>query len=146
MRLKALHGSSMSILALVSACAAPPAAERESVAPASLAGTRWTLRSLAGADVTPPPPTLSFDEPGRAGGLAGVNRFGGDAEIAGDSLQLGPFMSTLMAGPPERMELERRYLEALGEVGRWAIVEGRLELAGPDGTLATFEPSPVAAR
>ncbi len=43
------------------------------------------------------------------------------------------------------MELERRYLEALDEVDRWAIVEGRLELAGPDGTLATFEPSPVAA-
>ena len=136
----------MPILALVSACASPTSATRDPVAPASLDGTRWTLRSLAGDAVTPPPPTLAFTEPDRVGGNSGVNRFGGGAAVAGDSLRLGPFMSTRMAGPPERMELERRYLEALDEIDRWAIVEGRLELAGPDGTLATFEPSPVAAR
>lgn len=131
----------LSLAAAAASCTDPPATD---AAPASLAGTRWTLRSLAGADVTPPPPTLSFEEPGRAGGLAGVNRFGGEAAIEGGALRLGPLMATRMAGPPDRMELERLYLEALAEADRWAIVAGRLELSGPGGTLATFEPAIAA--
>lgn len=124
--------------AAAASCSTPPASEAP---PASLEGTRWTLRTLAGGVVTPPPPTLSFEEPGRAHGDSGVNRFGGEAVVEGASIRLGPFMATRMAGPPDRMELERRYLEALGQATRWAIAEGRLELSGADEVLATFEPS-----
>lgn len=128
----------MASLASATSCSSPPAAE---TSPVSLDGTRWTLDSLAGASVTDPQPTLSFEEPGRAAGSAGVNRFGGAASIDGRSIRLGPFMATRMAGPPERMELERRYLEALGQATRWSVVGGRLELSGPDGPLATFVPA-----
>ena len=131
------------VLIAVAACAAPPSTDDS---PAVLAGTNWTLRSLAGGDVTTPSPTLSFEEAGRVGGNAGVNRFGGEASIEGRSLRLGPLMTTRMAGPPDRMELERRYLEALADTNRWSIVDGRLELFGPDGLLATFVSASPAPR
>jgi heat shock protein HslJ len=125
-------------LASATSCSSPPAAENS---PVSLEGTRWTLDSLAGATVTDPRPTLSFEESGRAAGSAGVNRFGGEASIDGRSIRLGPFMATRMAGPPERMELERRYLEALATATRWSIVDGRLELADAEVMLAKFDPA-----
>ncbi|MGA1393035.1 MAG: META domain-containing protein [Phycisphaerales bacterium] len=128
----------LAVGAATASCSTMPAGDAP---PASLEGTRWTLRTLAGGVATPPPPTLSFEEPGRARGDSGVNRFGGEAVVEGASIRLGPFMATRMAGPPDRMELERRYLEALGQATRWAIAEGRLELSGADEVLATFEPS-----
>jgi heat shock protein HslJ len=40
------------------------------------------------------------------------------------------------------MEQEREFLETLGNVGRWRIAEGRLELISPAGPqpAALFEP------
>lgn len=110
--------------------------------PASLLDTRWVLASLSGGTITAPAPTLAFEEEGRVHGSSGVNRFGGDCTIDGTQIRFGSLMSTKMAGPPERMELERRYLEVLAEVDRWSIVEGRLELSASGRVLATFDPAP----
>lgn len=125
--------------AILLACAST--AGRGSNSP-TLLETRWVLASLSGGTITAPPPTLAFDESGRAHGYSGVNRFGGDCTIDGMEIRIGPLMSTKMAGSPERMELERRYLEVLGQATRWTVTKHRLELAGADGTLAVFEPEP----
>lgn len=108
----------------------------------TLVDTRWVLSSLTGGTITAPPPTLAFDEDGRVHGSSGVNRFGGECTIEGTEIRFGPLMSTKMAGPPDRMELERRYLEVLGRSNRWTVTKGRLTLADGEGTLAVFEAEP----
>lgn len=110
--------------------------------PASLLDTRWVLASLSGGTITAPAPTLAFEEEGRVHGSSGVNRFGGDCTIDGTQIRFGSLMSTKMAGPPERMELERRYLEVLGKATRWSVTKGRLTLADAEGALAVFESEP----
>jgi heat shock protein HslJ len=42
-----------------------------------------------------------------------VNRFGGSYHIEGDAIELGPFVSTRMAGPEPAMRQEQDFLAAL---------------------------------
>ncbi len=105
----------------------------------SIVGTAWSLCDLGGAPVPPPAPTLSFDEADRVHGNAGVNRFGGTISIEGASIRFGPLMSTRMAGPPERMELEQRYLKALDAADRWELRDGVLTLYATGSVAAVFE-------
>lgn len=86
-------------------------------APPALAGTAWRCVSIRGVAVRAQhPPTVAFGSDGRASGLAGVNRYGGPYESRGQALHFGDCMLTRMAGPPELMDLERRYLDALRAV------------------------------
>ena len=60
-------------------------------------------------------PFLSFDPAeGRLHGNTGVNIINSTYTIDGNKLELGPAMSTMMAGPQEWMETEREILDALG--------------------------------
>jgi putative lipoprotein len=83
------------------------------------------------------PPTLRLDsKEARASGFAGCNRFSGGYELAGARLTLGPLLSTKMAC--ERgMDVERRYLDALGKVDAWRVEAGELVLRG-GGALLRF--------
>ena len=59
-------------------------------------------------------PFLSFDpEEGRLHGNTGVNIINSTYTIDGNKLELGPAMSTMMAGPQEWMEAESKILAAL---------------------------------
>ena len=127
-------------LMVVPSCRTPAGVDGS---PPSLLDTRWVLASLSGGTITAPAPTLAFEEAGRVHGSSGVNRFGGDCTIDGTEIRFGPLMSTKMAGPPERMELERRYLEVLGKANRWSVTKGRLTLADAEGALAVFESEPT---
>lgn len=82
-----------------------------------LAGTHWRLVDFFG-DVMPDDAgaTLSFDLDGRISGGASVNRFNGPIELTDDGIQTGPFASTRMAGPPDAMEREQKYLAALAAI------------------------------
>jgi|SoimicmetaTmtHAB_FD_contig_41_9121908_length_936_multi_3_in_0_out_0_2 heat shock protein HslJ len=81
-----------------------------------LAGTTWRAASIDESSVPDDdPPTIAFDDE-RVGGSTGVNRFTGAWELLDGVLVLSPLATTRMAGPPERMELERRFP---------AVVEGR---------------------
>lgn len=115
--------------------AAPPAP-----AGLALAGTEWVCLTIAGAAVKDPqPPTIAFGADGRAGGYAGVNRYGGAwASAAGSALKLGPLAATRMAGPPERMDLENRFLAALDGVDSAAIDGTTLTLRRTGAATATF--------
>jgi heat shock protein HslJ len=90
-----------------------------------------------------PAPSLRFDgAAARATGFAGVNRYAGEYLLDGARLTFGPAVLTKMAGPPERMDLERRFTAALAATTRWRIRERQLELlAGDDYVLAKFAPN-----
>lgn len=113
----------------------------------TLAGPEWTLVELGGRPVESaggaPVPSLRFDgAAARAAGYAGVNRYSGEYTLDGARLTFGPAVLTKMAGPPERMELERRFTAALAATTRWRIRDRQLELlAGDDYVLAKFAPN-----
>ncbi len=80
----------------------------------ALAGSEWALKDLCG---TPVPAnsraSLSIASDGGLSGNAGVNRFNGRARGNDEKIQTAPFMFTRMAGPPEAMTLETKFLKAL---------------------------------
>lgn len=62
-------------------------------------------------------PFLSFDPAeGKLHGNTGVNIINSTYTIKGNKLELGPAMSTMMAGPDEWMKTEREIIDALGTV------------------------------
>jgi heat shock protein HslJ len=91
-----------------------------------LGDTTWTVVELEGVPVVDETaPTLVFDlVEARVAGFAGVNRLMGSFSLDEDGLRFGPLATTLMAGPEGAMELERRFLAALGRVTAY-FLEGR---------------------
>ncbi len=86
--------------------------------------------------------TLTFGPDGKVTGFAAVNRFNGTYSFSPDGKLSwgGPgFVTTRKAGPPELMEKERAYLQALPKTER-AILKGRALLLQNDGesTVLTF--------
>ena len=125
----------------------PPAAEETPTMPdpimtSELAGA-WRLLAL-GDDDSPAamesPVTLEFTTEG-VGGHSGVNRYRMTVQVDSTrgTISFGTGMSTLMAGPPEAMDVERRYLAALGEVDRYLVKDGRLQLLAGDEVRLQFE-------
>lgn len=115
-------------------------AEAISQDPRELAGT-WSLVALDGTPVAEMPqrgrPTLRFDlETMRATGFAGVNRFGGSYDAGAGTLTFAQLIMTKMAGPPEQMDLERRFSRALEQTTGWRLVEDHLELLAGDEVVA----------
>ena len=69
-------------------------------------------------------PTLAVDSDGRVSGFSGVNRY--TSALSPDDLDqglfsLGPVATTRMAGPPEAMNLESRFLETLDKVSAYSV-------------------------
>ena len=114
----------------------------------SLENTEWTLIELNGVATTASagmmPPTIHFDGQSlQVSGNSGINRFGGKYQLDGDKVEFGPMRSTMMAGPPEAMELEATFLKALSEMTSWRIHESRLEFLKGDGVIARFSSKPA---
>jgi heat shock protein HslJ len=79
-----------------------------------LEGSEWWVVSIGGEPLLDhSTPTIAFAD-GRVAGRATVNRYHGPYRIVDGGIELGPVAMTLMAGPPDAMELERRFVEALG--------------------------------
>ena len=72
--------------------------------------------------------TIRFGPDGKVGGIAAVNRFGGDYSLSAEG-RLGwgkaGFAATRMMGPPELMEKEQAYLRGLGKTNI-AILAGHI--------------------
>jgi heat shock protein HslJ len=80
----------------------------------------WKVDAIEGQPVPAgvPTPTFEMREAGRVGGLAGVNRWSTSVDTAAlgtGELKLGAVITTLMAGAPEAMQTEQRFLAALGK-------------------------------
>jgi uncharacterized lipoprotein YbaY len=133
---------------VVPAVTAEPAQADPRTAGLELAGTEWVLDTLAGEalahDVRP---TVAFDAEGRVAGNAGCNRYHGTYAVDGEKLGVGHLGATQMACPPEQMEQEARFLDALGRVDRASLHEGLLVLCfgepAQELVLARTQSSPV---
>lgn len=102
----------------------------------------WQLTSATVDDeklalVEANPITILF-EGDQAGGTAACNHYGGTFELAGSGISFSDMSITEMACfPPEIMDLELRYMDALSRV-RSVILDEGLILRGP-GVELTFE-------
>lgn len=97
----------------------------------ALAGV-WDLESLAAVPTLPEGdrPNLEFSENGQVAGFAGVNRLSTALSLAPDRAAFSSPITTRMAGPPERMQLEFAFTQAI-------IKTNRLNLRGDE--LAFFD-------
>lgn len=93
-----------------------------------LDGTAWNVVRIGADEVEPEAPRTVEFALGRVSGQVGVNRFTGEYSIDGDSVVVGLAARTLMAGPPERMELEDRFHAAF--TGRLPVAVGEMMLLG----------------
>ena len=106
--------------------------EPERLSVAALAGPEWVLRDLDRNEPAPDDPeiTLLFEEDRIAGG-SGCNRYMGtvtEGEMPGD-LTVGLLAGTMMACPPEVMELEDRYRQQLEKVVKYGFMNRQLILS-----------------
>ena len=111
----------------------------------------WLLVEIDGEPIDIDAPRSVRFESDRVTGQVGVNRFTGSFTIDGNVLEIGPAASTRMAGPPELMDLEHRFLSQLqGEheidftgteltLGEKAIVMSRAPAFSVKGTVSYRE-------
>jgi heat shock protein HslJ len=67
-------------------------------------------------------------------GFAGCNRFNASIEESKPGeVRIGPAAGTKMACPPEKMDLEARFLEQLGKVTSYTYLAEQLALTWQDG-------------
>ena len=104
-----------------------------------LIGHEWRCARIGSRTLTEgSTPTLLMTAEGKASGFAGVNRWFGTCSIDGPTLKFGMLGMTRMAGPPDRMQLEQTYADALATVTRWSVSSGRLQLSDSNAMVLEF--------
>lgn len=109
-----------------------------------LQGRDWQLKSLTidGRDVImdlDANMTIRFAPDGKVGGYGSVNQYSSTYTFTPDGkLQWGGpgFITTRKAGPPELMEKERSFLDALRKTSRAVLNGHALQLQSEDGSTA----------
>ncbi|MFO1039960.1 MAG: amidohydrolase family protein [Geminicoccaceae bacterium] len=102
------------------------------------ANKTWTLTALNGGPVeAPTPPTMLFSG-GRLSVFGGVNQISGSYALVNDAVVMGQLVSTRMAGPPDLMALEDRFIKALREVNGFTVADDKLTLLTDGKEVAVF--------
>lgn len=110
--------------------------EAAGLQPSKLIGGEWVCVTIGGkAAGGGRAPTLTFGDEGRVTGFGGVNRFSTDYTSAVGVIHFGQMVSTKMASDPDRMALERSFLESLSKVDAFSIEAGMLRLRQGKDTL-----------
>ena len=91
--------------------------------PASIEGIEWVSESAS----------LRL-ESGRVSGSGGINRLTGEYQLDGSSLTFGTVATTRMAGSPEQMKAEQRFLADLARITSWRVDDGTLTLSDEAGS------------
>jgi len=133
----------VSLAVAATACRRSDRGHAAALADGTLTGRQWTLVELDGqtidASAAAQAPNLSLTSPdNQASGFAGCNRFTGSYEVAGNELHFGPLAATRMACATG-MELEDKYLAALGAVRQYRLGANQLELVADGRVLARFD-------
>ena len=100
-----------------------------------LAANEWQLVEIDGQPVPAgvDPPLIHFERES-VRGFAGCNLFNAPiTESKPGEITIGPAAGTKMACPPEKMELEARFLDQLAKVTRYGYVAEQLALTWQDG-------------
>jgi len=116
-----------------------------------LAGPEWVLVAFGHAEPAPAEPrvTLHVDaEKGKISGSSGCNRYQGTiTSSTPGELEIGPLAGTRRMCPPDAMELEQRFLQALSGATSYRFSFGRLAIDyGSGDTSGTLLFAPQDAR
>ena len=121
---------------LLAGCATP-------VSPLSaLEGPTWVLRDIDDASIMEGSyADLTIASDGSFRGNATCNGYGGKAQISGQTIALGPVISTKMACMPSgTMQQEAHFFDALGRVTNWHVAGRALSMIDASGkTVLYFE-------
>jgi predicted amidohydrolase YtcJ/heat shock protein HslJ len=105
------------------------------------ANKTWTLTALEGGPVdAAAPPTMLFSR-GSLSVFGGVNEISGSYALVHDAVVMGDLVSTRMAGPPELMDLEGRFIKALSGVNGFTVAGETLTLLTDGNEVAEFSSS-----
>ncbi len=109
-------------------------------APATVEGPWTVLSANSGQGAVSSVPAgvtaaFSFQPDGLIEGNGGCNTFSGGYSVDGDSIAIGPLMSTRMACADPAGSFETQLLTALQAATTWAVSGDRLELRDADGAL-----------
>jgi putative lipoprotein len=123
-----------------------PVGSGESRGGAALENTNWSLTRLGPKDIATNDnqrsPYILLDPAGsRVSGSGGCNHLSGTYHVDKQTIRFGPTGLTMMACP-NGMDVEKEFMEALGETRKWKIQDNELEFYDEDGRLlARFEAS-----
>jgi heat shock protein HslJ len=106
----------------------------------------WTLVMIESDEIGDPEamqmrraPNITIADDGAAGGYAGVNRFSTRLAVGADGqASFGPAAVTKMAGPPEAMSFEDRYLRLLDSITGVRVGAERLVFLDGDREILRF--------
>ena len=112
-----------------------------------IAGIEWHLKKMIMDNKTIPlmgdtKTTFSCDEDGKVAGVASLNRYFGNFTIKEDGkiIWSQAFGMTRMAGPPDLMEQETKFMQALPQTSRMYLKVSQLILASKDkSTVLEFQ-------
>jgi putative lipoprotein len=133
------NGKEPDILLKSASRRAAPVASGKSPGDAALENTNWNLtrvgdKDVAGSD-SQRTPYIFLDPAGNhVSGSGGCNRLSGTYHLDKQTIRFGPTGLTMMACP-QGMDLEKDFMEALGETRRWKIRGNELEFYDQDGKL-----------
>ncbi|MEU3602450.1 META domain-containing protein [Streptomyces sp. NPDC006798] len=118
--------------------AAPGGRVSADPSPLPLAGTEWKVTDVTGGLPKGAERSARFTlTPGEKGGLAGnlgCNRFTTTAKVTGETIVLGPLVSTKMLCDGPKGELEKRVSQVLDQRVTFAVDGHDLTLTGRNGT------------
>src|SRR5262245_37854136 len=136
-----LHLMALGFAVLVAGCSGGS----QGINLAALAGDEWRLVRWT-ADGSPvtlvqvAKVTFAVTPDGNVSGASSVNRYVGKMTLTDDGkvTWAGGFATTRMAGPPQFMDQETRYLAALAKVDHASLAGHKLTLTGP-GVVLEYE-------
>jgi len=106
-----------------------------------IAGIEWHLKIMKIDNESIPliedtKNTFSCDENGKVAGVASINRYFGNFSLKedGEIIWSKAFGMTRMAGPPDLMEQEAKFMQALPQTSRIYLKKEMLVLTSPDNS------------
>ncbi|MDL2298537.1 META domain-containing protein [Synergistaceae bacterium OttesenSCG-928-D05] len=101
---------------------------------ATLMDVEWYVESVAGKNILPNSMvTMFFKSDGRLYGKASINTYNSSWVDSGNKLMIGESATTMMAGSPDLMEQEQRFLKSLSDVNAFEVKDGKLHLSMKGG-------------